>query len=362
MGDITFDKVDKLLTVSVAAYNVEDTLGEALDSFLDPEVRRLTQVLIVDDGSSDGTARIAQEYVERYPETFCLISKENGGWGSTLNAAMEAASGRYFKQLDGDDLYMAENLPRFLRLLAATDADMIWSAFTVWEAKTGGTIYVESRFREFTGICSYRLEEDLSMSGPHFRTLDMKEMGNLVPAMHSVAVRTQLLRDAGIRLTEHCFYTDLEFVLKVYAHCRTFTYFELPVYMYRVNSDGQSMSISGIRKHYRDHQKVLLNCLEYWTEHVHDLHRREALRLRLERACTMQYMFYYALECNNQQRQEFMEFDRYMQEHYPEFIRDAEGGNRLRILRKLGFRGYRILGPQNTRQDQRLRRHIFEKT
>lgn len=339
--------MSKLLTVSVAAYNVEKTLRQALDPFTAPVVAESVEVLVVDDGSTDGTAAIAREYETKYPGTFRLISKENGGWGSTLNVAMEQAQGKYFKQLDGDDHYMPENLPCFLRLLENTEADMIWTAFTVFEDETGGVLYVESRFREFTGIR---------------QTLDLKEMGFLIPAMHSVTVRTKVLQDAGIRLTEHCFYTDLEYVLKVYNHCQSFTYLELPVYMYRVNSSGQSMSIAGIRKHYRDHQQVLLNCLAYWKTEVTDPFKREALRQRLERACTMQYMFYYALECTNAQRKELQEFDQLMLREYPEFTKDAEGGNRLRILRKLNFHGYRILGPQNTRQDQKLRRHIFEKT
>jgi len=339
--------MSKLLTVSVAAYNVEATLREALDSFTDPGVAELVEVLVVDDGSTDRTAQIAREYEAAYPGTFRLIQKENGGWGSTLNAAMEQASGKYFKQLDGDDHYMKENLPCFLRLLEHTQADLVWTAFTVFEDGSNGTLYVESRFREFTGI---------------HQTLDLKEIGYQIPAMHSVTVRTKVLQDAGIRLTEHCFYTDLEFVLKVFNHCHTFTYLELPIYMYRVNSSGQSMSIEGIRRHYKDHQQVLLNCLKYWKNEVTEPFKKEALRRRLERACTMQYMFYYALECTNAQRKELQAFDRMMLQEYPEFTRDAEGGNRLRILRKTHFHGYRILGPQNTRQDRRLRRHIFEKT
>jgi len=324
---------------------VEKTLREALDSFIAPEVRDDVEVLIVDDGSSDNTPAIAKEYESQYPGTFRLISKENGGWGSTLNAAIDAATGRYFKQLDGDDYYSIENMPRFLKFLREGDADLMLSAFGIFEDETGGLISVESRIREFVGID---------------KTLQIKELGTFVPAMHAVTVKTSVLRDAGIRLTEHCFYTDLEFVVKVINHCDTFAYMELPVYMYRIGRDGQSMSVAGIRKHYREHQRVLLGCLEYWKNEVKDPYKKEALGGRLERACTMQYMFYYALECTGAQKREFMEFDRMLQEQYPGMSRGAEDGNRLRILRKFHFMGYKILGYQNTKQDRRMRRHIFE--
>ena len=337
--------MDPVLTVSVAAFNVERTLREALEPFVLPGVRDRVEVLIVDDGSSDATAAIGGEFAGRFPETFRVVSKENGGWGSTLNVGMSLARGRFFKALDGDDYFLPENLPRFLDFLADSDADLVLTAFGIYEDVTGGLLSLQSRIREFHGVD---------------RMLPIRELGSFVPAIHAVTVRTQVLKDAQISLTEHCFYTDLEFVVKVFQHCETFDHLELPVYMYRVGRDGQSMSVNGIRRHYREHQQVLLGCLEYWKTEVTDPYKKRALEDRLLRACTMQYMFYYALECTSSQRLEFMEFDRILQEQYPGMSRGAEDGNRLRLLRKFHFRGDKLLGRQNTRQDQRMRRHIFE--
>ena len=75
------------------------------------------EVLIVDDGSKDDTAEIAKRYEERYPNTFKLVKKENGGWGSTLNKGIEIGTGKYFKQLDGDDYFSHENLDDFILYL-----------------------------------------------------------------------------------------------------------------------------------------------------------------------------------------------------------------------------------------------------
>ena len=63
----------KLLTVSIAAYHVEDYLRETLDSFLIPEVTDQLEVLIVNDGSGEGVNEIAREYEANYPDVFCLI-------------------------------------------------------------------------------------------------------------------------------------------------------------------------------------------------------------------------------------------------------------------------------------------------
>ena len=90
--------MNKVLTISIAAYNVEEYLAETLDScIVHPNLQSYLEVLIVDDGSTDGTLEIAQEYEKEYPEVFHVISKENGGYGSTINAALKIATGKYQK-------------------------------------------------------------------------------------------------------------------------------------------------------------------------------------------------------------------------------------------------------------------------
>ena len=100
----------KVLSISIAAYNVAYTLKECLDPFLKSNVLGELDIMVVDDGSSDNTAEIAEEYHALYPDTFRLIKKENGGWGSTVNTGIKEAKGMYFKQLDGDDYYEPEAL------------------------------------------------------------------------------------------------------------------------------------------------------------------------------------------------------------------------------------------------------------
>ena len=94
---------EKILSVSIASYNVEAYLEECLESFVNSKVMDDLEVLVIDDGSSDSSPEIAQWYVDKFPDTFRLIRKENGGHGSTINKGIEVASGKYFKVVDGDD-------------------------------------------------------------------------------------------------------------------------------------------------------------------------------------------------------------------------------------------------------------------
>ena len=73
--------MEKTLTISVACYNVGQFLRKTLDSLIAPEIMDELEVLVVNDGSSDDTAEIAREYEEKYPQTFRLVDKANGGYG-----------------------------------------------------------------------------------------------------------------------------------------------------------------------------------------------------------------------------------------------------------------------------------------
>ena len=108
--------MDKILTVAVCAYNMEDYLGEALESCMIPSVDKI-EVLIMNDGSTDHTEDIANTFCDRNPETFRLVTKPNGGWGSNVNLATQLATGKYFRILDADDWFDKENLEKFVQRL-----------------------------------------------------------------------------------------------------------------------------------------------------------------------------------------------------------------------------------------------------
>ena len=117
--------MDKIISFIIPSYNVEQYLEKCLSSFLNPQAIEQMEVIIVDDGSKDRTARIAGDYVKQYPNLFRLISKENGGHGSAINAGTAAAVGRYLKVIDADDWVVTENLKELVDKLAVCTADVV---------------------------------------------------------------------------------------------------------------------------------------------------------------------------------------------------------------------------------------------
>ena len=87
--------MQKILSISVAAYNMEKFIRQNLDSFVHSAVAKDIEVLVIDDGSKDATAEIVREYERKYPDTVRLIQQENAGPGSTVNRGMDHATGKY---------------------------------------------------------------------------------------------------------------------------------------------------------------------------------------------------------------------------------------------------------------------------
>lgn len=95
-----------LVSIIIPFYNSAAYLQECLDSILAQRYKRL-EIILVDDGSSDESASIAQRYVEQ-DKRFCLIRQENMGAGAARNKGLESACGKYVLFFDSDD-YMNEN-------------------------------------------------------------------------------------------------------------------------------------------------------------------------------------------------------------------------------------------------------------
>ncbi|HWH55183.1 MAG TPA: glycosyltransferase family A protein [Gaiellaceae bacterium] len=105
----------ELISVMIGAYNAEPYLGEAIESVF-AQTHEPLELIVVDDGSDDGTGEVARAYGER----LTFVRQERGGNGAARNRALEEARGRLFAFLDADDRFT----PRKLELqLAALRAD-----------------------------------------------------------------------------------------------------------------------------------------------------------------------------------------------------------------------------------------------
>lgn len=127
------------VTIVVAFHNVRKFLSEAIESVLLQSYPDW-ELLLVDDGSSDGTDRIAREYAERHDRIRYLhhAGRANRGISATRNLGLAHARGEYVAQLDADDVWSASHLEHLVRILEAhPDAAMVYGPVERWYSWTG---------------------------------------------------------------------------------------------------------------------------------------------------------------------------------------------------------------------------------
>ena len=238
------DSPAKVLTISIAAYNVAETLGTTLASLeADEQTMAALDIIVVDDGSTDRSAAAAQEFAARHPGSVRVISKANGGYGSTVNTAIECAKGVYFKLLDGDDTYDTQALAGFVRFLKGCNADLVLTPFVTEKEGTPWDLIPHRKRGRVTDVHQQLGQAPVSLEDAAL---------TCAPAMFEICVRTDVLRKSGQKLTEHCFYTDNEFVMIAGLNAGTAVRYPEPIYRYRLGVAGQSMSVEGRRRHFDD--------------------------------------------------------------------------------------------------------------
>lgn len=242
--------MDKILTVSIAAYNAEKYIRDAIESLLDDEVVDDLEIFVVDDGGKDGTLAIAQGYAEKYPQSVFPVHKENGGYGSTVNYSIAHATGKYFKLLDGDDWFETKNLKAYVSALKRTDVDVVVTPYVRCYASG-------ERKRSKTCENGCLLNEDIEI---------VSWQPDRVMEMWALTYRTEVLRESALELPEHCLYTDQIFSSVPFFVAKTVRFLDICLYCYRIGHEGQSVSKESRIRHISDNLKVIDFLCEFYNE------------------------------------------------------------------------------------------------
>lgn len=115
------------ISVIIPVYNVEPYLRECLDSVVNQTFRDL-EIICVNDGSTDGSAAILDEYAAK-DSRIQIVTKENGGLNSARNAGLDIATGEYFAIVDSDDWLDVTAYEKAYARAKASDADMTFFGF-----------------------------------------------------------------------------------------------------------------------------------------------------------------------------------------------------------------------------------------
>lgn len=222
---------NKILTISIAAYNVADYIRETLDSLTAAKTIDQLEIFVIDDGGQDETLAIAQEYQQKYPNSIFPIHKENGGYGSTVNYSLKHATGKYFRLLDGDDWVQTDELDTLVEHLAKIDSDVIINPFL------RGADMANMALISYSD--SFKDREEFLIS----ENLPKRPIG-----IWALCYKTEILRQSNLHLPEKIFYTDQFFAVIPFKVAKTMQYVDTKVYCYRLGRDGQSVSRESLLK------------------------------------------------------------------------------------------------------------------
>lgn len=228
----------KLLTVTVPCYNSAAYMRRCIDTLLTGGAEM--DVIIINDGSTDHTGSIADEYAAAHPGIVRVIHQENGGHGEGINQGLAHAQGMYFKVVDSDDRLNPVSLQKLLAVLRTltepeTQVDLVVHNYVYDQAKQDEVFSVNYRVALKAG--QVQTWEDIRRFPMHKQFM-----------IHSLIYRTQLLREIPLQLPRHTFYEDNIYIYQPLPYTKRVYYLDEPLYGYFIGRDDQSIAEKNILK------------------------------------------------------------------------------------------------------------------
>ena len=236
----------KYITFTIPSYNSQEYMRHVIDNLV--AVGDDIEVIIVNDGSTDDTGKIADEYQTKYPTIVKAIQKENGGHGSGVMAGLHNASGLFYKVVDSDDWVETSDVITMVDLIKKhlsenIDIDLYITNYVYEHAADNSQFSMN--YRKYLPIDTV------------FSWNDIKRIGlETVFLMHSLMYRTEKLRESGMNLPNHTFYVDDIYAYVPLPFMKNLYYHDLDFYHYFIGRADQSINYDTMCKRYEQQMRV----------------------------------------------------------------------------------------------------------
>ena len=245
----------KLISFVVPCYNSQAYMKKCVDSLL--VAGEDAEIIIVNDGSTDITLKIAKTYRANFPSIVRVIDKPNGGHGSGVNAGLKAAEGLYFKVVDSDVWLDEAALLKLIETIkshisAGQSPDLYVANFVYDKPSENGKF-----------LSHYRKQMPVGeiIGWDRVRPFHFSKM----MLMHALLYKREKLIASGTVLPEHTFYVDNLFAYKPLPFMQTVCYLDLDLYHYFIGRSDQSVNIANIVRRYAQQQLVMREMTDSYT-------------------------------------------------------------------------------------------------
>lgn len=221
--------MDPKVTIIVPVYNVEKYLRRCVDSLLSQTYSNI-EIILVDDGSPDGSPDICDEYAQK-ESSIKVVHKKNGGLSSARNAGIEAASGDYLTFVDSDDWIASDTIQYSLNKMKEHSADVIQNEFKMVYSQDDAIENPSEIVETFEGkeiLQHYLRQSTIDGSYSVCRCLFPRE-----------AIKPVRFREGKIN-------EDIDFKYKVLSNCKKMVVTNQIKYFYF--QQGSSLSTGGLKK------------------------------------------------------------------------------------------------------------------
>ena len=260
----------KSLSIIVPCYNSAAYMERCINSLLTGG--EIVEIIIVNDGSKDQTASIADAYQAAFPTIIKVVHQENGGHGQAINSGLAVATGEFVKVVDSDDWVEHNAYRKILTILSeeveAKEIDMLISNY-VYEKENQKNKKIMN-YHRFLPI------------GKTFSWEEVKFPFGKYLMMHSVIYRMDVLKETHLTLPKHSFYVDNLYIFEPLPKVEKMYYLDVDFYRYFIGRDDQSVNesvmISRINQqltinkkmigHYSMMEDAQVNTLDYMRRHL----------------------------------------------------------------------------------------------
>lgn len=261
------------LSIIVTVYNMENYIGECIESIINQDMEEY-ELIIIDDGSSDKSVNICKFYENKYPDFIRFTNLPSpGSLGRAHRVGFNQARGKYIQVIDGDDFLSPNSMVNIINLLKKEKPDVLISRFNC-KVESGAVNLNDATF-DFE-IMNYR------------KPSQILEYLKKLPNFHMVFVRyifkKSMFRDSNL------FYSDVNHTtttndwlptIKILTKANSFLYTNIPFYNYRRRSEG-SITSKLSEEHLLDHFITFVELIDYaWRSDVKG-YRLEFIMSRIE--------------------------------------------------------------------------------
>lgn len=224
--------MEQKISVIVPAYNVEKYIRRCLDSLVNQTYSQM-EIIVVDDGSTDGTGEIIQEYVERYEGKVFLFSQENAGQAVARNNGIQYATGDYIGFVDADDFVHPRMYEKLQKEAEEKDCDLVTCGYYGCDDMTGEIQVYQAGCRGSFDQSVYENPDILRLNAPY---------------PWNKLYRKELLKETGFAFPEGIIFEDLAAIFPLFLEAKKVGRVHEKLYYYIKGRKGGTMSTFN-RKH-----------------------------------------------------------------------------------------------------------------